>query len=418
MSGEIKRYIPEFYERDFGKTNTVSHTVELFQQILDDIKNDKFNNYTDDAVVKKEFKVDDVIMSGFKIRDISFLKAYFAFKGTNLDLQYILNNIGYESVIYNDGGYVHRNKDGTERVIPVSPFYKDKISEPRCQIEIKVIIDLNTDIVEGFTGYNGLDLARIRAVCQERLNSCSYLSEVFVEMSVREYYETMAWTEDFFTVKRSLGLMADNYFTDYKLPDVIYGEEFNDALKYGKEYNDGLAYGRHNQILFKPLDDTLFMQYKQGLNENAMGINDGAGTIQLGDILQIISVKPLYEYYNFGIADYLQLGSNRTMWFADDEGYPTLEAQDNMTLFKGRIHRFIEHPDAYYYGKESNDYLRYGVAKGADEYGDKSGEVVAYGQKPKNQGTESPALSINGDNPDAIINMQDNVEIKVRRTKE
>lgn len=417
MAENIKQYVPEFYERDFGKSNIVSHTVDVFEQICNDIKTEKFNDLTDAESIKKEFKVADVIVSGFSIRDISFLKAFFAFKGTNLDLKYILNNIGYESVIYNDGGYVHRNLDGTERVIPINPFYGDKLTEPKCQIEIKVIINLNRDD-SMFGGYTGLDLAKIRAICQERLNSCSYLSRVFIEISAKDTYPTMKWMSDYFVAEKYFAPFKDLYFKEYRLPEVIYGEEFNDRLRYGKEFNDSLAYGRHNQILFKPLSDKLILGMTHKLPESALSINgENDSTIQLNEELEIISIKPQYDTYPFAMVDRLDIKAKRVMWLKDENEYPTVDIKEDLTVGRGKKYQFIENPNAYFYGREYNANLKYGDTRGDDEFGDESEEVIAYGEQPKNQGTEHPLLSINGSNKDAVIDMQDSLTIQVIKSK-
>ena len=43
--------------------------------------------------------------------------------------------------------------------------------------------------------------------------------------------------------------------------------------------------------------------------------------------------------------------------------------------------------------------------------------MIAYGEQPKNQGTEHPLLSINGSNKDAVIDMQDSLTIQVIKSK-
>lgn len=412
---DVKQYLPEFYEKDYGRTNTPVLTADVLSQILQDTESEPFNNWDDRTSLEKELHIKELIVSGFKIRDTNFLKAFFAFKGTNLDLQYILKTIGYDSVIYNDGGYVHRGLDGKDRVIPINPFYKETISEPRCQIEIKVILDLNLD--ESFEGYFGLDLNRIRQICNERLNSCSYLSRVFIEAMARERYETMKWTQDYLIIKRNLEIFKDNYFTEYRLPEVIYGEEFNDQLKYGKEYNDMLAYGRHNQVYFRPLWDKLVVGATVALPEVAMSLNGGeGGTIQATEFVDIRVTKPQYDTYQFGFRDHMDYISRRKLYFTDEKPYPVLEAQDSIDVGYGRNVTFIEHPASpYYYGREHNVDMKYGVARDSSEFGNKSNTVASYGEVAKNQGTEHPALSLNGDNPDAVVQLQDAVEITVTR---
>lgn len=412
----VKQYVPEFYERDYGRSNVVTHSAEVLEQILTDIETEPFNNWNDRETINNEFHIKEIIVSGFAIRDTSFLKAFFAFKGTNLDLKYILNNIGYESVIYNDGGYLHRNIDGTERVIPINPFYGDKLSEPRCQIEIKVIIDLNRD--ETYEGYSGIDLARIKGICQERLNSCSYLSRVFIEISAKEIYETMKWTTDYCTVKRIFPAMTDEYFEEYTLPEVVYGKEYNDSLRYGKEFNDSLPYGSHKQIYFKPIGDKLITGRVSQMPESAMAINgQGDATIQASDFMTVVVSKPHYDTYRFAMQDYLTIAKHSVVWLTDEAPYPTLEAQDSFKVGYGRRYGFIENPNAYYYGREHNLNLRYGVGRGADEFGTEDAEVIAYGDKPKNQGTENQVLGLNGSDDNAVINLQDSLQIVVKSKK-
>lgn len=409
---DVKQYVPEFYEKEYGRTNVVNHSAEVLEQLLSDVETKPFNNWNDKATLESELHVNDIIVSGFKVRDISLLKAFFAFKGTNLDLQYILRSIGYDSVIYNDGGYVHRGVDGKDRVIPINQFYNDTISNLRCQIEIKVILDLNDD--EGFDGYFGLDLERVKGICAERLNSCSYLSRVFIGAMVKERYETMKWTQDWFVATRHLAPYKDEYFTEYTLPEVIYGEEFNDRLRYGKEFNNALAYGRHKEKFFKPLEDRLITGVVSKLPEVAMAINgSGDATIQATEFVSIVVSKPHYDSYQFPISEHLIVKAHNNIWLTDEAPYPVMDITDSSVAGFGRHIAFIENPNAYYYGKEHNLNMKYGVGRGLDEFGNADSSVASYGDSPANQGTEHPAISLNGDNPNAVVQLSDNLDIRV-----
>lgn len=303
MAIDVKQYLPEFYEHDYGRTNTVSHTAEILGQLLEDVETEPFNNWDDRDSLEAELRVKDLIVSGFKLREPAFLKAFYAFKGTNLDLKYILKNIGYDSVIYNDGGYIHRSRDGTERVIPVNELYKDTIPDPRCQVEIKIIVDLNKDDSE-FLGYNGINLASIRKICEERLNSCSYLSRVFVEIAAIEQYETMKWTQDYCSILHVIPPFEDPYFEEYKLDQIKYGEEFNGGLKYGREYNSSLIYGANSQPLLRYLSDSASFAKNESItndtggSECVLALNgSGLSTVRPSDVLKINKTWGFRESY-------------------------------------------------------------------------------------------------------------------------
>lgn len=279
----LSQYVPSFYKKKYGDTNIATFTQELFNQVVNDILSYKFNDWTEkDLLIEKEFKVNEIITSGFKIRDIEFLKAFFLFKGTNSDLQYILNNIGYDSVVYNDGGIYHQ-KDKDSPMIPV-PVQEYKGGLSNCEIEIQIQIDLNNPNWSG--GYEGLDTGPIKQIIDERINLCSFLNKVSVIIKADDYVDTDKIYDDI-TIRIDLPPMEDSIFYEYTLDPILYGREYNDNLKYGGRANKSAPYyGQDKIIFFGPMYDELEITAKREFFfEDQVNINLMSDKILLDEIM-------------------------------------------------------------------------------------------------------------------------------------
>lgn len=287
---DIRQYVPEFYERLYSETNSVTLTADILSKILTDIKSLPMNNWDDLAVLNQEFKTDQVIVSGFKIRQTEFLKSFFRFKGTNSDLQYVLNNLGYDSVIYNDGGFYHRH-DGKDQMVDVNGQGMAKA----CEVEIQVIIDLNSPDYSGFSsqGFGG-----IKEVIEERINSCSFLAKISVAALVHETYSFPI--AEYHEVKVKIPPIEENYFEEYTLPPITYGQLYNNSLKYQGVYkmlDDKKIYGREAQVRFRPLDDYMETRQSYGSPEIGLSINNDNpdATVQLNESVEITKFNSSYD---------------------------------------------------------------------------------------------------------------------------
>lgn len=246
----ISQYIPEFYEKQHGKTNIVTVSGEVLNKIVTDIRKFQMNNWDKIEILETEFKASEVITSGFRIRQPEFLKSFFRFKGTNADLKYILSNIGYTSTIYNDGGIQHRdNKDETTEIVEL-PTSTNKANP--CQLEIQIQLDLNSPL---FDGFETIDIGPIKDIINNRISLCSYLNKISIAILVEDAID-MDNIQDEFEIEIRPAPFEDNFFDEYGMPHIKYGKKFNDNLKYGA-IGENLApyYGQHNIKFFRPLTD-------------------------------------------------------------------------------------------------------------------------------------------------------------------
>ncbi len=90
------------------KPNTINLTAAIIEKVIEDLDEIKFNDWSDFELYVQEFKLSEVfenIDEGFyTVKDPELLKGFFAFKGTDVDIQYLLKVSGYSLVIY-DAGY-------------------------------------------------------------------------------------------------------------------------------------------------------------------------------------------------------------------------------------------------------------------------------------------------------------------------
>ena len=205
----ISQFEPVFYKQQYGEVNAVTVANNIFNQIINDILEYKFNRWNDKNILKDEFKTDKVITSGFKMRNIEFLKSFFVFKGTNSDLYYILNNLGYKSTLFNDGGILHQDDPqdpSSRKVVPVQEF---KGIPNECEVEIQVQLNLNDP---NFKGYTSIDIEPIIKVIKERLSVCAYLHRTYISFLAKENYETVKETRDTLFEVNTATKTIDSYF--------------------------------------------------------------------------------------------------------------------------------------------------------------------------------------------------------------
>lgn len=355
MAVDIKQYVPEFYETLYGNTNTVTLSAEVLQQVLSDIQALPMNNWDNLAVLNQEFKTDKVIVSGFRIRDTSFLKSFFKFKGTNSDLQYVLNNLGYESVIYNDGGILHLADEPDEEgrpkydIVDVTGYGK---STP-CAIEIQIHIDLDNPNYSGFSsqGFGGL-----KDVCEERINMCSFLDKISVSAMVTDNYPFEEITDEVTTL-RKIPDIEDEYFEEYSLPPIIYGQEYNENLKYERtnKQKTKKIYGQDRIKLFRPLDDEISIREHKRLQDQVLNLNstEGAG-ILLTDSATARRFNGVIEAYSVTDSVTETLEIRRKSYRTFEDNHPSEHMNDSVHIMKTTHRDFTTK-----YGKENNGALQY-----------------------------------------------------------
>lgn len=256
MSNKVSKYIPEFYEREYGSTNVVSVSGVVADQAISEIDSIGMNEYTNLQDMIREFKIDEVIDSGFKIRETAFLKSFFAFKGTDADLEYIINNIGYESEIYVDGTISHVDIDGNETIAPTTSFVEDTGGKKRstpCEMGILIQLDLNSPTYEG---YNSGIISKIRKTIEDRISLCTYISQVSVRIKAVDDYETLNWTDSEISIE-SRSANVDEYFNEYLRPVLKYGQE---GLVYGDTVS---VYGQSEIPTFDYLDEEVHIEKRQ-----------------------------------------------------------------------------------------------------------------------------------------------------------
>lgn len=86
--------------------NVIAALLEKINEDLGDIKD--FNNWADFNTYIEEFKLDDVFEEAAGFYQVSYpelLKGFFAFKGTDIDLKYLLKVIGFEFTIYDSESF-------------------------------------------------------------------------------------------------------------------------------------------------------------------------------------------------------------------------------------------------------------------------------------------------------------------------
>lgn len=246
----VSKYIPEFYEREYGETNVVGVSGVIADKAISEIDTIGMNDYTNLADMIREFKIDEVIASGFKIRETAFLKSFFAFKGTDSDLEYIINNIGYDSEIYVDGTISHIDLDGNETVAPTTQFVIDTGGKERsapCEMSILVQLNLNDPAYEG---YNSGIISKIRKTIEDRISLCTYISQISVRILAVDTFETL----DLVDVESFFGLVTrptDELIREYYKAPLVYGQP---GLTYGG-YKE--IYGRHLFPFLAYLDEEL-----------------------------------------------------------------------------------------------------------------------------------------------------------------
>lgn len=252
MANSVSKYIPEFYEREFG-VNVVSVAGQIADEIIDEIGSIPMNDYSQLEDVIKEFRIDDVIISGFKIRETSFLKSFFAFKGTNSDLQYIINNVGYDAEIYSDGTISHIDLDGNETVAPTTPYVVDTGGtkrSPVCELILSVILDLDS---ETYKGYNSKIISGIKGVIEERISLCSFIQKINVTIKTIDTFETLEFCSDDEIEYKIMTNPEDSVLEEYLRDALVYGQV---GLKYGGTTN---VYGMQNIPAIKFLDEEMFV---------------------------------------------------------------------------------------------------------------------------------------------------------------
>lgn len=362
---DIKQYLPQFYEVLYGKTNTVTLSAELWGQILKDISSYPMNNWDDLEVLNREFKTEDVIVPGFRVRETSFLKSFFKFKGTNSDLQYVLNNLGYESVIYNDGGMLHSTDKTDEHgnpeyeIVDVTGYGK---STP-CAIEIQVQIDLNNPNYSGFTsqGFGGL-----KQVVEERVSMCSFLDKISVSVTVTEDYPMNEMGDDLIIRYHIIG--EDEYFEEVTLPPIIYGREQNDDLKYTnpRKNTQRAFYGQDKLKLFRPLEDEMVYRENRGFDDQVINPNtdDDKNGVPMSD-----HVKELR--YNGSLDEYSLLDFSSDSIEIRRRTFRELEDPYDFSNFGEEVHivKTTYHDYRTRYGKKQNDNLTY-LKKALTKFGD------------------------------------------------
>lgn len=263
---DIAQYVPEFYESVYGETNIVTLTATILEQILNEIKSRGMNDWTDPEVLEDEFKASEVMISSFNIPEIELLKSFFRFKGTVADLEYVVKMIGYDSVVYSDGGFRHRDQDGNEEIIDVLGYG----TAEACEIKMEAHLNLNDP---NWSGYESTGFGAIKTVVDERINVCSHLEKISVYIDVIEYVftgdEHIWMVQDTFDLTQMIAPFVDYYFEEYTLDPILYGREFNHDLMYGEKNNyysdDKVNYGRDKFTYFSPISDHITFKWTENL---------------------------------------------------------------------------------------------------------------------------------------------------------
>lgn len=244
------QYVPKFYNRNHGETNTITVSAQIMDRILKDITEYKINKWNDIELLETEFKSKEVISSNYSINQPQFLKSFFRFKGTNTDIDYILKNMGYDSIIYNDGGTFHQDKKDSPLVRVPTQEYDGELFP--CELTIQVSVDINST---SYSGYETTKIAEIKKIVDDRLGSCSYLSRIILALKLTDYYDPSHIYDDF-VIKTELEPWTDEVFEYFTIDPIKYGRLFNNYLKYGN-YNKTAQkiYGAHKIIRLKPISD-------------------------------------------------------------------------------------------------------------------------------------------------------------------
>lgn len=200
--GLASQYIPDFY--DTYPNTIVNVSAQLLDKLTEEFRSRRMNNWDDLDENIKEFKTDETILSNYRVRSAELLKAFFKFKGTSADLKYIIKNIGYQLVLYRDGGVTHLEPDGSYKDIPVQDA-EGAATHP-CQLEIQIVF---ADDGSGLGTYNSDTLDVIKTILGDRMALCAFLQSMMVKMEVSDLFDTPKLVKDDFTI-RSIIYDKDN----------------------------------------------------------------------------------------------------------------------------------------------------------------------------------------------------------------
>lgn len=259
---EFNNYLPSVLT-NLQSDNPLKSSLYAFNQAMIDLNSlSGFMDYKDNKLVYELLKIKDTTYKTMSVRDPAFAKSLFLFKGTSADLNFVAKQLGYEAIVYNDGGYIHRDLQGNENVIEVVSGYKERTQYP-CGIEIKVVIDLNNNDFS----YDGVDTQLVRELCKARLSNCTYLAKIMIELSAKEHFSTHAKLNDFLEIKISPAVFVDKYMSIITKSKSLYGKQYNANMKYGTHLNNNAVFGDKQTL--SPIFDKFILGQNANTNDNA-----------------------------------------------------------------------------------------------------------------------------------------------------
>lgn len=170
--------------------NTVNVTAAMIDKILSELEG--FNTWTELEDLKREFKISELFEGQENFYSVSrteLLKGFFQFKGTYVDIQYLMKTAGYELTISEKG-------DGTA----LGETLND------CELASEVTIDLDS---VNYHGFDNAVIKGIRNLLEFRLYLCTYLVKLSVKLKATDYYSYPINDEQFFKFSKKY---EDEYF--------------------------------------------------------------------------------------------------------------------------------------------------------------------------------------------------------------
>lgn len=351
---EFNSYLPSILT-NLQSDNPLKSSLNAFNQAMLDLNALKgFMDYKDNQSVYDLLKIKETTYKTMSVSEPAFAKSLFLFKGTSADLNFVAKQLGYEAIVYNDGGYIHRDLQGVENVIEVISGYKERTQYP-CGIEIKVVIDLNNNDFS----YDGVDTQLVRELCEARLSNCTYLAKIMIELSARESFATSAKLNDFLEIKISPAVFVDRYMSVVTKAKALYGKQYNANMKYGTHLNDNAVFGEKQTL------SPVFDKFILGQNTNT---NDSANILDnISDFASIEVVKACRDSVNAtqSIKEHLTIKYTSQIILNDLRGdscidtldykkHEIVELQNGSNTYKKQSKKF---------GKKSNEKKQYSNSK-------------------------------------------------------
>ena len=175
------------------KPNTVALTAKILDEVIKQLSIDW--NVTVDEILE-EFKLTKSLEEAialYSVRKPELLKGFFIFKGTKVDIEYILRVSGYNMEIY-DNQRLYRtpkekllnfeyNKDEDAFYYIGSTGAKKRVKN--CELYAVINADLTNP---NFQGYNTKTLETIKTIIVSRLLVCVYINRLGINFFIRDNY--------------------------------------------------------------------------------------------------------------------------------------------------------------------------------------------------------------------------------------